>query len=102
MRSNESLKIPLAVVSHNALDQVWEAAQLEGEVFSSPVAWNATENTATGRGVNLRVAVGCRDNHVYCYHCEKGGAATAKLGMRGLLPLEDWPSLIVLVTIELL
>eukprot|EP00913_Durusdinium_trenchii_P011007 g10331.t1 len=37
--------------------EVWEAAQLEGEVFSSPVAWNATENTATGRGVNLRVAV---------------------------------------------
>ncbi|CAK9066552.1 unnamed protein product [Durusdinium trenchii] len=28
--------------------EVWEAAQLEGEVFSSPVAWNATENTATG------------------------------------------------------
>ena len=33
------------------------AAQLQGEVFSTPVAW----------GQELRVAVGSRDNHVYCY-----------------------------------
>ena len=44
--------------------QVCGTVELGGEVFSSPVAWwDETDET-------LRIAVGCRDNHVYCLKFE--------------------------------
>ena len=45
-------------------DKVWGTVELGGEVFSSPVAWwDETDET-------LRIAVGCRDDHVYSLKLE--------------------------------
>ncbi|CAE7772057.1 Aasdh [Symbiodinium sp. CCMP2456] len=45
--------------------------QLEGEVFSSPVAWCTRATTRDAQHEEaapvLHVGIGCRDNHVYCF-----------------------------------
>ena len=52
------------------------SAQLEGEVFSSPVAWCSA--------LVLRVAVGCRDNHVYCFALGQDEQMSSETGRAGV------------------
>ena len=50
-----------------------QQAQLEGEVFSSPVSWSScgerpdTDVLQQHEVATVHIAVGCRDNHVYCF-----------------------------------
>lgn len=55
-----------AVVLVDAVTQeVQGSCETQGEVFSSPVLWWDDQLQS------LQLAVGCRDNHLYCFSLKK-------------------------------